>query len=118
MAAVIVSKNGTTTIDNEVIARIAGLAATDCYGVVGMCAKSVKDGVFRLLKLETLTRGVKIDIEDNLLSIKLHIMVEYGTNIPAITDSLISNVRYKIEESVGLVVSVVEVYVENIRVNP
>lgn len=117
MAAIIEREDGTITIDSEVIARVAGIAAMDCYGIVGMAAKSMKDDVFRLLKLESLTKGVKLDIEDNLLSIKLHIIVEYGTNIPAIADSLVSNVKYKVEEYVGLIVSDIEIFVEGIRVH-
>jgi len=108
---------GSITIDNEVIARIAGLAATNCYGVVGMAAKSVKDGLVHLLKLESLTRGVVLEIIDDTLSIELHIIVEYGTNIYAIGDSLMDTVKYKVEEFVGLKVKQIEVFVEGIRVD-
>lgn len=116
MTAVIKNEHGTVTIDNEVIKRVAGMAAMDCYGIVGMAAKSVKDDVFHLLKLESLTKGVKLEIDNNLLSLKLHIIVEYGTNIHAIADSLVENVRYKVEEFVGLTVDNVEIFIEGIRV--
>lgn len=107
---------GTITIDNEVIARIAGLAAMDCYGIVGMAARSVKDGLVRLLKIETLTRGVVLSINENLLTIRLHIIVEYGTNIPAIANSLTDTVKYKVFEYTGLNVGKIEVFVDGIRV--
>lgn len=116
MTAIIKNENGTVTIDNEVIKRVAGMAAMDCYGIVGMAAKSVKDDVFRLLKMESLTKGVKLDIDENALSIKLHIIVEYGTNILAISNSLVENVKYKVEELVGLTVANIEIFVEGIRV--
>lgn len=116
MAAVINKENGSVSIDNEVIKRVAGIAAMDCFGIVGMAAKSVRDDVFRLLKLETLTKGVKLEIGENVLSIQLHIIVEYGTPIPAIANALISNVKYKVEEIVGLTVANIEIYVEGIRV--
>ena len=108
---------GTISIDNDVIARIAGLAAMNCYGVVGMAAKSVKDGLVHLLKIESLAKGVILSINEDKLSIELHIIVEYGTNIAAIGGSLIDTVKYKVEEYVGLNVEKIEVFVEGIRVD-
>jgi len=108
---------GIISIDNEVIARTAGMAALDCYGIVGMAAKNVKDGIVQLLKLERLTKGIVLDISDDGLIIELHIIVEYGINISAITESIVSTIRYKIEDFLGLSVKKVNVYVEGIRVN-
>jgi len=110
------TEHGTVVVDNEVIARIAGLTAMECYGIVGMAARNVKDGLVHLLKIESLTKGVVLSINENALSIKLHIIVEYGTNIPAIADSLIDTVKYKVEEYVGINVEKVEVFVEGVRV--
>ena len=84
MSAKIENDLGVITIDNEVIARIAGITAMECYGIVGMAAKNVKDGLVQLLKLESLTKGIKMRIDANKVSIDLHIIVEYGTNISAI----------------------------------
>jgi uncharacterized alkaline shock family protein YloU len=111
------SEYGNVTIDNEVIARIAGLAATDCYGIVGMAAKNVKDGVFQLLKLESLTKGMSLEITESGLIIEAHIIVEYGINIAAISESIISAIKYKVEEFVGLKVRYVNIFVEGIRVD-
>lgn len=108
---------GTISIENEVVARIAGLAAMECYGVVGMAAKSVRDGIVRLLKIESLTRGIKLTVTDKTINIDLHVIAEYGTNITAICESLISTVKYKVEESCGLTVGKVNVYVEGLRVD-
>ena len=116
MPSQIKNEYGTITIDNEVIARIAGLAAMDCYGIVGMAARSVKDGLVRLLKMESLTRGIVLEINENALSIRLHIIVEYGTNIPAIAGSLTDMVKYKVEEYVGMNVEKIEIFVDGIRV--
>ena len=117
MSIIIQKDIGKVVIDNEVIARIAGIAAMDCYGIIGMAAKSVKDDVFHLLKLESLTKGVKLSVENDLIALKLHIIVEYGTNIPAIADSMINNVKYKIEDAIGLKVSDIDIYVEGMRVH-
>ncbi len=108
---------GYITIDNEVIARIAGLAAMECYGIVGMAAKNVKDGIVQLLKLESLTKGVRLNFDEEDLRIALHIIVEYGTNISAIADTLISTVKYKVEEFVGLKVKQINIFVEGVRVD-
>ena len=109
---------GTIAVENEVIARIAGLSAMECYGVVGMAAKSLKDGLVHLLKIESLSKGVKIDtLENGSLVIDLHIIVEYGTNLVAITNTLKDNVRYKVEESVGMTVQDVNIYIEGVRID-
>ena len=107
---------GEITIETEVIARIAGHAAMDCYGIVGMAAKNVKDGIVQLLKRESVTRGVSLVSSGAGVVITLHIIVEYGTNIPAICESLISTVQYNIEEYVGLEVEKVEVFVDGLHV--
>ena len=108
---------GTIAIDNEVISRIAGMAAMDCYGIVGMAAKNVKDGIVQLLKRESLTKGIQLDVNEGSLSIDLHIIVEYGTNISAIADTLVSTVQYKVQEYVGLEVAQVNIFVEGVRVD-
>jgi uncharacterized alkaline shock family protein YloU len=108
---------GQISIDNDVIARVAGMAAMGCYGVVGMAAKNVRDGIVQLLKMESLAKGVKLESEDGRLTIGLHIIVEYGTNIAAIADTMISNVKYNVEENVGIKVKEVNIFVEGIRVD-
>jgi len=108
---------GTIGIENEVIARIAGTAAMECYGVVGMAARSIRDGLVGLLKLESLSKGVRLQTHDEGdISISLHIIVEYGTNIVAIAQTLMDNIRYKLQESVGLSVREVNVFIEGVRV--
>jgi uncharacterized alkaline shock family protein YloU len=109
---------GTIVIENEVIARIAGLSAMECYGVVGMAAKSLRDGLVHLLKIENLSKGVSIGIiETGELIIDLHIIVEYGTNLVAIANTLKDNVRYKVEESIGVKVHEVNIYIEGVRID-
>ena len=78
MLTKITNELGTILIDQEVIAKVAGLAATSGYGVVGMAAKSMKDGLVHLLKKESMTKGVRIQMNDEYLEINLYIIVEYG----------------------------------------
>ena len=111
----IVNEYGVIKIDREVVARVSGLAAMDCYGVVGMGAKSVKDGLVHLLKRESFTKGIHVSMAGNATVIDIHIIVEYGTNIVAIAGALIKNVTYKVKEFVGLDVDQVVIYVVGIR---
>ena len=111
------SELGVIGIDNEVIARLAGTVAMECYGVVGMAARNIKDGLVGLLKLESLSKGVRMQTKDESeLIIDLHIIVEYGTNIVAIAQTLMDNIRYKIEDTVGLKVHAVNIFIEGVRV--
>ena len=116
MAILINSELGEISVDNNVVASIAGAVATKCYGVVGMASKSKKDGVIKLLKMENMSRGISVDVEGNGIVVDLHIIVEYGVNINAISDSIINNVRYKLEHNTGLKVTKVNVLVESVRV--
>ena len=107
---------GDINISSEVIATIAGSAAVECFGVVGMAAVSIKDGFVRLLKKEALNKGIEVSVsEDNRLSLKLHIIVAYGVSIYAVSENLIETVRYQVESHTGLKVDKVNVYVESVR---
>ncbi|MCI8629893.1 MAG: Asp23/Gls24 family envelope stress response protein [Firmicutes bacterium] len=117
MTAKLENEYGVITIDDEVIARIAGYAALDCYGIVGMAAKNVKDGLVQLLKLESLTKGIKMTINENKINLEFHIIVEYGTNISVIANNIISTVKYKVEEYAGLKVEGINIFVDGVRVD-
>lgn len=117
MTAFIESNIGTISIDNEVIAKIAGIATTECYGIVGMASKNMKDGIVKLLKIDSITKGVKLKALEEGLSIDLHIIVKYGTNISAVGETIISTVKYKVEEYTGIKVANVNIFIEGIKVN-
>ncbi|MCT4598706.1 MAG: Asp23/Gls24 family envelope stress response protein [Vallitalea sp.] len=108
---------GEITIDNEVIAKVAGLTAIECYGIVGMASLNVTNGIVRLLKRESLTKGIKVEVLDNIVSIDFHIIIEYGINIRAVADNLISTVKYKIEKFTGMDVGKINIFVEGVRVD-
>ena len=116
MNATITTNLGNVLIENEVIAKYAGSAAVECFGVVGMAAISMKDGFAKLLRKESLSRGVSVSVADNKITIDFHIIVAYGVSISAVADNLVSNVRYKIEEFSGLPVEKINIYVEGVRV--
>ena len=117
MSAKIDNSRGYVRISNNVISKLAGYAATNCYGVVGMAVKSGKDGIAKLLKRENMDKGVKVKFFEDGLEISLHIVVEYGINISPIGESIKNNVKYQVEEATGIDVKSVIVNVEGIRVN-
>lgn len=108
---------GIITIDPEVIAKYAGTVAVECFGIVGMAAVSMKDGLVKLLKKESLTHGIQVEIsEDNKLTIHFHVIVAYGVNISAVSNNLVSNVKYKVEAFTGMEVEKINIHVEGVRV--
>ncbi len=116
-SAEIILAKGNVTIDSEVIATVAGYAASMSYGVVGMAYRSKTDSVASLLKKENFTKGIKVYVtEDNKISIDIHIIIEYGVNINVIGKSIIKNVKYQVSHMTCLDVEKVNVCVEGFRV--
>jgi uncharacterized alkaline shock family protein YloU len=116
MSAEIKNEKGTISISNAVIAKLAGYTATQCYGVVGMCARNSKDGIASLLKKENMDKGVRVKTDDGVIEITLFIIVEYGLNIGTIGETIRSNVKYNLEKFLGMDISSVQVNVESVRV--
>lgn len=107
---------GSIEITSEVMAGIAGHAASSCFGVKGMTARSVSDGLAHLLRLENRTRGVLItEAPDGGINIDLHIAMEHGVNITTACRSIITEVRYHVEQLTGIDVRNVDVYVDSIQ---
>ena len=108
---------GIITVSTDVIAKYAGTVAVECFGIVGMAAVNVKDGLVRLLKKDSLTHGIQVSISDeNEITIDFHVIVAYGVSISAVTDNLISNVKYKVEEFSGMKVDKINIYIDGVRV--
>jgi uncharacterized alkaline shock family protein YloU len=113
----LVSENGKIDVADQVIAVIAGSAALDCYGLVGMASrKGLKDGIAELLGRENLSRGVEVRREGELLHLDLYVIVSYGTKISEVAHNIQSKVKYVLEEVVGLKVDLVNVFVQGVRV--
>lgn len=107
---------GNISIDQEVVAQYAGTVAMECFGVVGMAGMSVKDGLVRLLKMDSMTRGIQVLLNNNKLTLNFHIIVSYGVSILAVADNLISSVKYKVEEFTGIEIEKINIYVEGVKV--
>jgi len=107
---------GNIVIDNEVIAQYAGSVAVECFGIVGMAGINVKDGLVRLLKMDSITRGINVSLNNNKLILDFHVIVAYGVSIIAVADNLISNVKYKVEEFTGIEIEKINIFVDGVRV--
>lgn len=89
----------------------------ECYGVVGMVSKNATEGFWELMRVENLSKGVKLTLtEDEKLNIELFVMVEYGTKISVIANNIVQKVRYNVENFTGLKVSSITVNVQAVRV--
>lgn len=117
MSAQIQNDLGVINFDESMLAKMAGLATMDCYGLVGMAASKMSDGIVKLLNIENLERGVKVTTKGRSISIKLSIVVEYGVALKTVAGNIIETVKYKLEKATGLNVERVDVIVADIRVN-
>ena len=110
------NKMGEIQINPDVIALYAGTIAVECFGIGGMAAVSMKDGLVKLLKRESLTHGITVDIRENRISIDFHVIVSYGVSISAVADNLIESVKYRVEEFTGMEIEKINIFVEGVRV--
>ena len=111
------NEHGSVNISTSVYTDIVGTAASNCMGVKGMVARSVKDGVYHLLRRESMGKGVRVEIHsDNTITIDLHIMVGDGVNLNAIGNAIIDEVRYMVEKCTGTQVRAVNVYIDSLLI--
>lgn len=112
------TEKGTISISSDVFTNIAGMAASTCFGVKGMAARSRADGLVRLLRSEAMGKGVLVTYnDDNTVSIELHIMIDHGVNIAAVGPAIINKVSYEVTKMTGTEVKAVNVYIDSISVD-
>jgi uncharacterized alkaline shock family protein YloU len=108
---------GNIDISNDVITTIAGGAAVECYGIVGMASKKqLKDGIAEILKRENFTKGVVVRQDNDEIHIDMYIIVSYGTKISEIAHNVQTQVKYTLNQTLGLAVETVNIYVQGVRV--
>jgi len=118
MSVQIANELGKIIVSDEVIATLAGSAALECYGLVGMASRNqLKDGITELLRRENLSRGVVVRQENGHLHIDLYIVVSYGTKISEVAHNVQNRVKYMLNEVVGLDVETVNTFVQGVRVS-
>ena len=108
---------GKIVIESDVIATYAGSVAVECFGIVGMAAVNMKDGLVKLLKKDYLNHGISVFIdENNEITLDFHVIISYGVSIATVADNLMETVKYKVESFTGMTVKVMNIYVEGVRV--
>jgi uncharacterized alkaline shock family protein YloU len=113
-----VNENGSVNVSTSVYTDIAGTAAINCLSVKGMVARSVTDGLYHLLRKESVGKGVKIQFhEDDTITVELHVMVGNGVNLNAVGNAIIDEVRYMVETCTGTKVRDVNVYIDSMMID-
>lgn len=107
---------GNIEISNEVIAQYAGTVASECFGIVGMTSVNVKDGLVKLLKKDSINHGIVVKNNNGKLIIDFHCIIAYGVSIMAVTENLVHDVKYKVEEFTGLEIDKINVFIDGVRV--
>ena len=111
------NEKGSVNVSTNVYTDIVGTAAINCFGVKGMAARSLTDGVYHLLRKESVGKGVKVQFhEDSSISIDLHIMVDNCVNLTAVGSSIIEQVRYEVTKCTGTTVRAVNVYIDSMMI--
>lgn len=112
------NESGNINVSDIVYTDIVGTAAANCFGVKGMAARSVKDGLYHLLRKESVGKGVLVTFNpDDTISIDLHIVVNNGVNLSAVGASIISEVRYVVAKCTGTQVSAVNVFIDSMMID-
>lgn len=112
------TEKGRIRLASDVFSNLTGAVATSCYGVKGMAFRSKTDGLVHLLRRESMSKGVKITYnDDESISIDLHIIVDNGVNLSAVSDAIMSEVRYTVGRMTGAQVKSVDVYVDSMVVD-
>ncbi len=109
-------QRGTVHIANDVLADLAGYAALESYGVVGMASPTLRDGVVQLLPAQKLRKGVKVVGGDEGVSVDLYVVIEHGTNLTEVSHNLANRVRYTLVNMADVPVATVDVHVLDVKV--
>ena len=111
------NEQGSLNVSTSVYLDIAGTVASNCFGVKGMAARSMKDGFYHLLRKESLSKGVRVEFhEDETITIDLHIIVDNGVNLRTVAESIIERVSYEVTQYTGTKVRMVNVYVDSMQI--
>ena len=103
-------------ISPNAIATIAYHATLESYGVVGLAPRNIADGIVKTITREP-SRGVSVDYNGEDIDIEIHIIVEYGTRINSVADSVANTVRFHVERALGLKVNNINVHVAGLRIS-
>jgi len=98
------------------IATIAYHATLESYGVVGLAPKNLADGIVKSITRDP-SRGVTVHYNGEDIDIEIHVIVEYGTRINSVAESVGNTVRFHVEKALGLRVNKIDVHVAGLRIS-
>ena len=107
---------GQIDISPSTVATIATRSVHQCYGVVGMASKNLVEGIAHLLTRDA-RRGIEVSFEDGAIIIDVYVIVEYGTRIRTVAQSIQNTVKFHVEKALGMPVKAVNVYIQGLRVS-
>ncbi|MEY8415243.1 Asp23/Gls24 family envelope stress response protein [Tissierella praeacuta] len=108
-------EHGTVKISDDVVAIIAGVAATEVDGVAGMSG-GITGGITEMLGMKNLSKGVKVEVGDKEAAIDLYIIVEYGSKISELGEKVQENVKNTVETMTGLNIVEVNVNIQGVNI--
>ena len=107
---------GSIHISPEAIARIAFQAAIQSYGVVGLASKNLVNGITHLLVKDP-NHGIEVQYIEDQINIDIYVVVEYGTRIKSVANSVANTVRFQVEKALGMPLNEVNVHVQGLRIS-
>lgn len=110
------TQGGKIDLSENLISKVAGKAAVECYGVVGMVSKNFKEGIQKFFGKEQYDKGIEVENIDGICSIDVHVVLAYGGKIDAIAQNIMDQVSYAVECYIPNLEKIVNVYVDDIAI--
>lgn len=107
---------GSINVSPRAIATIAYHAALQSYGVVGLASKNLVDGITQALVKDP-TKGVEVNYDGQDINIDLYVIIEYGTRIKSVANSVSNTVRFHVEKALGMSIGAINVHVRGLRIS-
>jgi uncharacterized alkaline shock family protein YloU len=109
---------GSIEISPAAIASIASQAVLECYGVVGLASRTVRDGLVDMLHpADTPRKGVDVELVDDKITIDLYVIMEYGVRVSEVAQNIMQSVKFNVEKALGVPVAEVNVHVQGLRIS-
>ena len=108
---------GRIQVSRNAIASVASEAILSCYGVVGMSASTLRDGIAEVLQVDSYHRGVEVEVVDDEIVIDLYVVIEYGTRISEVAHNVMESVKFSVEKALGMRVAEVNVHVQGLHIS-
>jgi uncharacterized alkaline shock family protein YloU len=108
---------GRIEVSPAAIAGLAGAAVLECYGVVGMSRPTLYRGLAEVLQREHRRRGVQVGVVDQRIVVDLYVVFEYGVRISEVAHNIMENVKFRVEQALGVPIDEVNVHVQALRVS-